>query len=206
MRRLPNGLALMALIAAIGIVAAACPKKEEAPPPEPAAAATATVEVAEPLVASAALSPRADTTANGEVTFTQQDDEVAIVAHIVDAPPGTHGFHVHEVGDCSAPDFTSAAGHFNPSGAIHGAPTDPEHHAGDLGNIVVGEDGTAHVELTSAMLTVEEGPNSVVGRAVILHEKADDFATQPTGAAGSRIACGVVELEGMLAESAPATE
>ncbi len=206
MRRLPNGFALMALIAAIGIVAAACPKKEEAPPPEPPAAATATVEVAEPLVAATALSPRTDTTANGEVVFTQEGDGVAIVAHIVDAPPGTHGLHVHEVGDCSAPDFKSAGGHFNPTGAIHGAPTDAEHHAGDLGNIEVGEDGTAHVELTSAMLTVEEGPNSVVGRAVVLHEKADDFVTQPTGAAGGRIACGVVELEGMLAESAPATE
>ncbi len=197
MHRSLNGLVLTATIA---IVAAGCPKKEEKPPPTPPEPATATVEVAKPLVAKAALSPRSDTKASGEITFTQDGDTVAIVADIANAPAGAHGLHVHEVGDCGAPDFKSAGGHFNPTGAIHGAPTDAEHHAGDLGNIEVGADGTAHLETTSSLVTVEEGPSSVVGRAVILHELADDFVTQPTGAAGSRIACGVVELDGVLAK------
>ena len=124
----------------------------------------------------------APTDAAGEVTFTESGGEVAIVASITGAPPGSHGFHVHEVGDCSSPDFTSAGGHFNPTDMPHGAPSDMERHAGDLGNVEVAEDGTANHEASSSMLTVAAGPSSVVGRGVILHEDPDDMVTQPTGA------------------------
>ena len=100
------------------------------------------------------------------------------------------------MGDCSSADFKSAGGHFNPTDMPHGAPSDAERHAGDLGNVEVAEDGTAHHEMTSSVLTVSAGAASVVGRGVILHEKADDLVSQPTGAAGGRIACGVIELVG----------
>lgn len=191
-----------AWIGAVSIVAAVtatgCGKTEEpAPPPAPAAEAPqAVVQEAPAPVAKATLKAREGGTVAGDVTFTEQGGEVAIVAHITGAPPGTHGFHVHEVGDCSSADFKSAGGHFNPTDMPHGAPTDTERHAGDLGNVEVLEDGTAHHEMTSSMLTVAEGPASVVGRGVILHEQADDLVSQPTGAAGARLACGVVELVG----------
>jgi Cu-Zn family superoxide dismutase len=165
----------------------ACAPKEEAPVEPPA-------EAVLELVAVAKIRAPSDGLARGVVFFTQEGSEVVVEAEVEGVEPGSLGIHLHELGDCSAPDFTSAGGHFNPTGVTHGAPTDPEHHAGDFGNIEIGEDGTGFLELTTTMLTVAEGPNTVVGRAVILHEKADDLTSQPTGAAGGRIACGVVEL------------
>jgi len=166
--------------------------QEVAPAAEPEASPMVVEEA--PPTASATLMAREGGTVAGEVTFTEIDSGVVIVAHITGAPPGTHGFHIHDVGDCSSADFKSAGGHFNPTDMPHGAPADMERHAGDLGNIEVGEDGTAHHEAASSMITVSAGPNSVVGRGVILHEGADDLVSQPTGAAGARLACGVVEL------------
>ena len=146
--------------------------------------------------AIAALMPRADTEVSGTVTFTETAEGVLVVADIARVSPGLHGIHLHEIGDCSADDFKSTGGHFNPTDAPHGAPTDEVRHAGDFGNIEIGEDGAGRLELTTDMLTVADGPNTVVGRAIILHEGADDLESQPTGAAGGRIACGVVFLEG----------
>jgi Cu-Zn family superoxide dismutase len=128
----------------------------------------------------------------GAATFTRTATGVHVNVELENAPPGVHGFHLHDQGDCSAPDFTSAGGHFNPTHAAHGGPDAPIHHAGDFGNITVGPDGRGRLELDSTMLTVAPGPNSVLGKAVILHEKADDLTSQPTGAAGARIGCGVV--------------
>jgi Cu-Zn family superoxide dismutase len=140
---------------------------------------------------------------SGTVTFTETANGVAVTAHLTGIEgSGPRGFHLHETGNCSAADFSSAGGHFNPTGAAHGAPDSPEHHAGDLGNVEVGADGTVHLERVSTMLTVASGPNSVVGRAVILHEKADDLTTQPTGNAGGRVACGVV-ISGEDGEAEP---
>jgi Cu-Zn family superoxide dismutase len=115
---------------------------------------------------------------------------------IENATPGVHGLHLHEKGDCSAPDAASAGPHFNPSGNPHAGPADMKHHNGDWGNITIGADGKGKLELTSDMLTVQPGPNSVVGRAVVFHEKADDLKSQPSGDAGGRFACGVVEAVG----------
>lgn len=142
-------------------------------------------------VAGAEIEGRAGSTLQGVATFTEENGTVKIRVVLTGAPPGVHGIHIHETGDCSAEDFTSAGGHFNPDGHEHGAPEAEVHHAGDLGNLEVLEDGTCTYEIESSDLTVAEGTHSVVGKAVIVHEKADDF-TQPTGAAGSRIACGVV--------------
>jgi Cu-Zn family superoxide dismutase len=177
----------------VAVAVTGCGGKQETPPP-PVETAAPEVEAAPALVAKATLTAREGETVAGEVTFTEADGAVAIVAHITGAPQGSHGFHVHEVGDCSSADFKSAGGHFNPTDMPHGAPTDMERHAGDLGNVEVAEDGTAHHETSSSMIAVADGPSSVVGRAVILHEDADDLVSQPTGAAGGRLACGVIEL------------
>jgi Cu-Zn family superoxide dismutase len=143
--------------------------------------------------AKATLEAKSGSTVTGWATFAEQAGGVKAVVHIEKAPPGTHGLHIHEKGDCSDPEAKNAGGHFNPTGTEHAGPTDAKHHAGDLGNIEVKADGTGHLEITSDMLTVKEGPNSVVGRSVVFHEKADDLKTQPTGNAGGRLACGVIK-------------
>jgi len=183
--------ALPFLITVSILMLGACAPQEEAVEVEAVASAVEEVAPA-PSVAVAALQPRSDQTVVGTLTFTETDTGVDIVARVENAPPGMHGLHIHENGDCSSDDFKSAGGHFNPAGTAHGGPDDAEHHAGDLGNIEVGEDGVGELRLSSDAVTVGEGPNSVLGRGVILHEKADDLVTQPTGAAGSRLACGVI--------------
>lgn len=178
----------------------ACPSGEQTPPPasEPAAEEPAAAEAmpAEEVTAMAELQSRAGLSVSGTVILTSTADGVHITADVAGVPPGLHGFHIHEVGDCSADDFTSAGGHFNPGGTDHAGPDAAMHHAGDLGNIEVGADGTGHLELDSTDLTLDDGPNSALGRGVILHEGEDDLTSQPTGAAGARLACGVIELVG----------
>jgi Cu-Zn family superoxide dismutase len=98
---------------------------------------------------------------------------------------------VHQFGDCSAPDATSAGGHFNPSDHPHGAPDADERHAGDMGNIEANDQGVATLDYVDKVMKLD-GPGSIIGHAVIVHEKADDLKSQPTGDAGGRIACGVV--------------
>jgi Cu-Zn family superoxide dismutase len=209
MQRLRTAFIFLAVALTLSWVVACGPQRDQEIEGD---AATTTGETtseempAEPMpaaTASATLQGRAGSDVSGEVTFTEVEGGVQIVAHVSGLTnAGPHGFHLHEVGDCSAEDFTSAGGHFNPTGVPHGAPTDAEHHAGDFGNIEVGEDGTGHLELVSHMLTVSPGPNSVVGKAVILHEQADDLESQPTGAAGGRVACGVVQAAGGSGETA----
>lgn len=172
----------------------ACGSKEEAAVPAPAPEPV--VEEAASLAAVAVLKPRADNEASGTITFTETDGGVEVVADIARVSPGLHGIHLHEKGDCSAEDFTSTGGHFNPTGAPHGGPSDSVRHAGDFGNIEVGADGAGRLRLVTDMLTVADGPNTVVGRAVILHEGEDDLESQPTGAAGGRLGCGIVRLAG----------
>ena len=199
------------LIVAVVVFTGACAPKEEAAAPEPTPAPEPeVVEEVAPTTAIAVLQPRADSEVSGTVTFTETADGVVVVADIARVAPGLHGLHLHEFGDCSSEDFKSAGGHFNLTDAPHGAPTDEVRHAGDFGNIEIGEDGTGHLERSTTMLTVAEGPNSVVGRAVILHEGEDDLVSQPTGAAGGRIGCGLVMLEGESMEEteepAPSSE
>ncbi len=147
--------------------------------------------------AMATIISESGTKVQGKALFTQlAAGGVKTEVWIEDAAPGTHGLHIHEKGDCSAPDGSSAGGHFNAAGNPHAAPADKARHNGDLGNIEVGADGKGHLEITSDLLTVSPGPDSVVGRSVIFHEKADDLKTQPTGAAGARYGCGVILLKG----------
>lgn len=178
------------------------PVAEEAPAP---VQETAPEPMA--VTAQAVLQPTAETEGmSGTVTFTEAEGSVMIVAHIEGAPSGPHGFHIHEIGDCSSSDFKSAGGHFNPGAVDHAGPTDHVRHAGDLGNIEVGEDGTAHLEMTSDLITLGEGDNSIMGRGVILHKDADDLTSQPTGAAGARIGCGVIAAPEAAGDDTAGTE
>jgi Cu-Zn family superoxide dismutase len=130
---------------------------------------------------------------SGTVTFTRVPEGVKVVADLSGLTPGKHGFHIHEFGDCSSADGTSAGGHFNPAGSTHGAPMDMNRHEGDMGNIEAGANGKAHLEYIDSHMSFE-GTNSILGRSVIVHANQDDMKTQPTGNAGPRIACGVIGL------------
>jgi Cu-Zn family superoxide dismutase len=138
------------------------------------------------------LSPTQGNNVSGTITFTQTEKGVRVVANLQGLSKGRHGFHIHEFGDCSSADGMSAGGHYNPEGKSHGAPMDMSRHMGDMGNIVAGESGKAHLEYTDAMIKLN-GPNSIVGKSVIVHKGADDLKSQPAGNAGPRVACGVIE-------------
>jgi Cu-Zn family superoxide dismutase len=144
--------------------------------------------------AKATIESRSGSKVTGKAIFTElPSGGVKVEVWIENATPGTHGLHLHEKGDCSAPDAASAGPHFNGAGNPHAGPADKGRHNGDFGNIEVGADGKGHLEITSDMLTVKPGPNSVVGKSVVFHEKADDLKSQPAGAAGGRFGCGVVQ-------------
>lgn len=131
----------------------------------------------------------------GTAHFTQTENGVHIVADITGLTPNsTHGFHVHQFGDASAANGTSAGGHFNPHGHDHALPEHDKRHAGDLGNITADENGHAHYESTVDNLTLTTGPTAILGRAVIIHAKNDDGG-QPTGNAGPRIGIGIIGYE-----------
>ncbi len=128
----------------------------------------------------------------GTVTFTKVPNGIKIIADVDGLKPGKHGFHVHEHGDCSGHDGKAAGGHFNPTNSKHGGPDSSERHVGDLGNLVADDNGHAHYERIDALISFE-GPNSILGKSIIIHADADDYVTQPTGNAGARIACGKIE-------------
>ena len=139
------------------------------------------------------LTPTEGNSARGVVIFTETDEGVEITARMEGLAPGKHGFHIHQYGDLRSAGATSAGGHYNPGGDRHGAPSDPERHTGDLGNLDAGSDSTAHYQRTDTVISLD-GPHSIVGRAVIVHAGEDDFTTQPTGDAGPRIAAGVIGI------------
>ncbi|RDW22366.1 superoxide dismutase family protein [Oceanobacillus arenosus] len=129
-------------------------------------------------------------------TLKESKDGIKIALEGKNLPPGVHGFHIHEVGLCEAPDFKSAGAHYNPTGAHHGFKDPLGPHVGDLKNIEVNEDGTVKVEVLADRLTLNpEGENTLFtdqGTALMIHEKEDDYISQPGGDAGDRIACGVI--------------
>ena len=131
----------------------------------------------------------------GNVELTETSDGLVIQANFVGVPSGEHGFHIHAEGSC-ADGGQAAGGHYNPDSVRHGyLPEDgvDEAHAGDMGNIAIAEDGTGAYMATMPQLTLAEGPYSVAERAIILHADPDDFS-QPTGNAGGRIGCGIIEV------------
>lgn len=143
-------------------------------------------------VATVVLHPTEGNEAEGVVTFTQTDDGVRVEASINGLEAGSsHGFHIHQFGDCRAADGTSAGGHFNPEDMPHGGPDDMQRHVGDLGNLEADENGEASADFTDSFLELN-GANSILGRGVIIHAGQDDLESQPTGDAGSRLSCGVI--------------
>jgi Cu-Zn family superoxide dismutase len=137
------------------------------------------------------LYPTQGNNVSGTITFLQTDKGVKVVADLTGLSAGKHGFHIHEFGDCSSSDGVSAGGHFNPEGKTHGAPMDMSRHMGDMGNIQADATGKAHLEYTDAKLMMN-GPNSIIGRSIIVHKGEDDLKSQPAGNAGPRVACGVI--------------
>jgi Cu-Zn family superoxide dismutase len=155
------------------------------------AVAIASASAQEVTKAIAVLHPASNSQVMGTITFTKTGDGMKVVADITGLTPGKHGFHIHEFGDCSAPDATSAGGHFNPTNNPHAGHDVEKRHEGDLGNIEADSSGKAHLELTDKLMTMS-GAKSIIGRSVIAHEKEDDLKTQPTGNSGGRVACGVI--------------
>ncbi len=177
------------------------PTTEEMPPPAatPEPAKPDPVPPAPPPPPKQATATLAPTTkpkpskVKGTLAFMEVDGGVEVIATLEGLKPGDHAYHVHEKGDCSAPDASSAGGHFNPAGHKHGAPDGEERHAGDFGNLTAGKDGKATKTFVMKGITLGDDASSIVGKGFIVHEKADDLKTQPTGNAGGRVACGVIQ-------------
>lgn len=149
-------------------------------------------------IAVADLSPTQGNKTSGTVSFVQKGGQILVDARVEGLSPGAHGFHVHEKGDCSAPDAMSAGGHFNPAGTPHGSPSHAQRHAGDFGNLQADASGRASLQLTvpATQISLEKGaPNSIIGKGLIVHADPDDYTTQPTGNAGKRLACAVISLK-----------
>ena len=141
--------------------------------------------------ATVQLKPTQGNKAVGEATFEDTGRggvHVFLIVHGL-KPNSEHGFHIHEAGDCSAPDAMSAKGHFNPTGKPHGNPASGEHHAGDLPALKADAKGVAKLDTTVSGIAVP----ALVGRGLIVHADPDDYKTQPTGNSGARVACGVIQ-------------
>jgi len=145
-----------------------------------------------PLKAVAVLHPTDGNKVSGTVTFTEVADGVQVHAEIVGLAPGNHGFHVHEFGDCTAADGSSAGGHFNPTNQPHAGPDADARHVGDMGNIEADASGRAKLTYLDHDLSLADSQRSIIGRSVVVHAKADDLKSQPAGNSGTRVACGVV--------------
>jgi superoxide dismutase, Cu-Zn family len=138
---------------------------------------------------------------SGEIAFTQVSKGVEVSGKVSGLKPNqSHGFHIHEKGDCTSNDALSAGGHFNPEGKKHGNHSHHhhaglEHHAGDMPNLKADANGTAVFKVLLVGITIHEGAKAITGRAVIVHANEDDYVSQPVGNAGGRIACGLIQSD-----------
>ncbi len=151
-------------------------------------------EGAAPTHAVAVLHPVGESEVRGVARFVATEDGVRVTVRADGLMPGQqHGMHIHEFGDCTAEDATSAGDHFDPDDRPHGPPDapEPQRHVGDLGNLQADEEGRGRYDRVDEVLALE-GAHDIVGRSVIVHEGRDDLETQPTGDAGARLACGVI--------------
>jgi Cu-Zn family superoxide dismutase len=144
--------------------------------------------------AVAVLYPTQGNHVSGTVHFSRTESGIKVQADITGLSAGKHGFHIHEFGSCTAPDGTSAGGHFNPENQPHAGPDQAKRHVGDLGNIEADNSGNAHYERTDTQLAFD-GHDSIIGRGVIVHAGEDDLVSQPSGNAGPRVACGVIGVD-----------
>jgi Cu-Zn family superoxide dismutase len=140
------------------------------------------------------LEPKSGSTVTGIATFSEKNGEVSFEAKLSGLKPGVHGIHIHEKADCSATDAASAGGHWNPTHVKHGKWTDLEHHKGDIGNFTANANGNAIITLKTDEWCIGCGDvnKDILGKGLIVHDKADDFVTQPTGNAGTRVACSAI--------------
>lgn len=164
---------------------------EEIPKPMEGAAEQGAPKI---TLAMTTLNPTEGNEVRGTVRFEQTADGVKVTAEVSGLEPNTsHGFHIHEKGDCGAPDGSSAGGHYAPNGNPHGLPPNPKRHAGDMGNITANGEGKAMLDATFDNFSLS-GDSTVLGRSVIVHSGKDQ-GTQPTGDAGARVACGLIEAK-----------
>lgn len=142
----------------------------------------------------AVVNPTMGNETNGVVRFMKQQTGIRVIGEIHGLEPNsTHGFHIHEFGDCTAMDGTSAGGHFDPLDMPHAGPDDEVRHVGDLGNLEADENGTAKIDFVDSVISFE-GVSSILGRGIIVHAEEDDLESQPTGDAGARLGCGVIGI------------
>jgi superoxide dismutase, Cu-Zn family len=179
---------LLAATVVVAVTACSSAPKTTAPA-APVAVSTAKAATVNLASASASL-------VSGKLSVVPMGDGVHLTGEIGGfAPHSTHAIHIHEKGDCSAADASSAGGHFNPSASPHGKVDSGAHHGGDMNNIVADGEGVARVDVHASGVTLGGGAaNDVAGKAVIVHASADDYKTQPTGNAGGRMACGVITV------------
>ena len=190
-------LASLATLALAGCVSA--PPSPATPPsatPAPAPAATPPPATPHAAVsrASANIAPLSGTLVSGRLALAPMGDGVHLTGDVGGlAPNSVHGFHIHENGDCSAVDGSSAGGHYNPTASAHGRASAAHHHAGDIDNLVADGNGVAHVNAHVSGVTLGGDPmHDILGRALVVHAMPDDYSTQPSGASGTRVACGVI--------------
>ncbi len=188
--RILRGLFPYAVLIVVGLALRGATQPPAAPKPM---MMDSTMAMMMPMRAVAVLYPASGSEVQGTVTFEKVSGGVRVIADVRGLTHGQHGFHIHEYGDCSSKDAASAGGHFNPMHMSHGAPTDKNRHMGDMGNLTAGADGKAHLEWTDPMMSFM-GPESIIGRAVVVHGNADDLKSQPAGNAGPRVACGVIGI------------
>ena len=144
--------------------------------------------------AIAVIHPTKSNKITGTVTFHEQEDGgTHIHAQLHGLTPGKHGFHIHDLGDCSSADGMCTKGHFNPTNQPHGGLNSKKRHVGDMGNVIADEQGNATLNFVDKIITLN-GPLTIIGRSVIVHADEDDFFSQPSGNAGARIGCGVIGI------------
>lgn len=180
---------LLAAATVLAVSACSSAPKTTSAPPSPAPTSTAKAAIVNLASASGSL-------VSGRLNVMPMRDGVHLTGEIGGlAPNSVHAIHIHEKGDCSAADASSAGGHFNPAGSPHGKVGSGAHHGGDMDNISANGEGVAKVSVHAAGVTLGGGaPNDVAGKAVIVHAAPDDYRTQPTGNAGGRQACGVITV------------
>lgn len=188
MRHTASIMMVMGLLLVLGCESDAAENNANTPKNNAQPRATATIQPAQKHAGEESIT--------GTVTFRQDGDTLIIVADLQGFnPDSTHGIHIHESGDLSAPDLSSAKGHFNPAGKHHGGTEGDNRHGGDLGNITADAQGKVHKEWRMTDITLRDGDNSVVDRSVIIHAGEDDLKTDPAGDSGARIAGGVIQLD-----------
>ena len=182
-------IALMAAATAVFLTACGT-----SPPPKPAKVEVPMQSTAKQAVVNLASS--SGSLVSGKATLVPMADGVHITGTVGGLPSNsTHGFHVHEKGDCSAVDASSAGPHFNPFASAHGKAESGPHHAGDMDNVVADAEGVVKLDMHITGVTLGGGAvNDIAGRALVVHAAADDYTSQPAGNAGARVACGVIKV------------